>query len=42
MKDHPFFREIDWEMLAQKDIDPPFKPRVMGESDISNIDRVIF
>ncbi len=28
IKSHPFFKEIDWEKLYQKKIDPPFKPTV--------------
>jgi len=26
VKAHPFFREIDWELLEQKHVEPPYKP----------------
>lgn len=41
IKDHEFFETIDWAKLASKNVRPPFKPRVLGDDDISNIDRVI-
>ncbi|GAA6069152.1 protein kinase C epsilon type, partial [Tachysurus ichikawai] len=28
IKVHPFFREIDWVLLEQRKIKPPFKPRI--------------
>lgn len=33
LKEHPFFKTIDWVALAQKQVPPPFKPSV--ESDES-------
>ncbi|KAH7343931.1 kinase-like domain-containing protein [Rhizoctonia solani] len=33
LKEHPFFKSIDWVALAQKQVPPPFKPSV--ESDES-------
>ncbi|XP_013200942.1 atypical protein kinase C isoform X3 [Amyelois transitella] len=33
---HPFFRSIEWEMLEQKQVVPPFKPRLEGERDLAN------
>ncbi|GAB1524960.1 Serine/threonine-protein kinase [Rhizoctonia solani] len=33
LKEHPFFKNIDWVALAQKQVPPPFKPSV--ESDES-------
>lgn len=33
---HPFFKSIDWEMLEQKQVVPPFKPRLEGERDLAN------
>lgn len=39
IKSHPFFREhIDWTLLLQKKIKPPFKPRVTSPVDVSNFD----
>lgn len=26
-KEHPFFAEIDWELLARKEVTPPYRPR---------------
>uniref|UniRef100_A0A2A4JZT3 Protein kinase C n=1 Tax=Heliothis virescens TaxID=7102 RepID=A0A2A4JZT3_HELVI len=33
---HPFFKTIEWEMLEQKQVVPPFKPRLEGERDLAN------
>lgn len=38
LKAHPFFDDIDWELLVQKRIPPPFRPHVTGELDTSNFD----
>ncbi|KAK2092444.1 hypothetical protein P7K49_028972 [Saguinus oedipus] len=32
IKQHPFFKEIDWVLLEQKKIKPPFKPRIRSEA----------
>jgi hypothetical protein len=29
VKDHPFFRGVDWEKFLQKKVKPPFLPRVV-------------
>ncbi|XP_036618004.1 protein kinase C theta type [Trichosurus vulpecula] len=36
---HAFFREINWEDLERKEIEPPFKPKVKSPSDCSNFDK---
>eukprot|EP00004_Rigifila_ramosa_P004622 TRINITY_DN150_c0_g1_i1.p1 TRINITY_DN150_c0_g1~~TRINITY_DN150_c0_g1_i1.p1 ORF type:complete len:485 (-),score=135.63 TRINITY_DN150_c0_g1_i1:284-1666(-) len=36
---HPFFREIDWDMLNQRRIEAPFKPVVSGETDLRYFDK---
>ena len=41
IKEHPFFENIDWFKLERRGIDPPYKPRLNGDYDLSNIDRVI-
>ena len=33
---HPFFKQIDWEALEQKQVTPPFKPRLDSERDLAN------
>ena len=38
LKVHNFFSAIDWEMLLQKKIKPPFKPLVGDTKDVSNFD----
>lgn len=30
IKFHPFFREIDWTLLEQRKIRPPFRPRIVS------------
>jgi serum/glucocorticoid-regulated kinase 2 len=38
IKQHPFFKTIDWKKLLQKRVQPPFKPSVTGLIDVSNFD----
>lgn len=33
---HQFFRSIDWELLEQKQVAPPYKPRLDSERDLAN------
>jgi len=40
VKNHPFFKEIDFEKLEKKEIEAPFKPKVRNEYDTSQIDTV--
>ncbi|CAO2604449.1 Protein kinase C epsilon type [Lemmus lemmus] len=39
IKKHPFFKEIDWVLLEQKKIKPPFKPRIKTKRDVNNFDQ---
>ncbi|ETL36992.1 AGC protein kinase, variant 1 [Phytophthora nicotianae] len=39
IKNHVFFSSIDWKLLEQRGIKPPFKPRVRSPTDIQNFDR---
>ncbi|XP_066519529.1 protein kinase C epsilon type isoform X2 [Hoplias malabaricus] len=39
IKVHPFFREIDWALLEQRKIKPPFKPRIKTKRDVNNFDQ---
>ncbi len=40
IKEHPFFSDIDWEMVLQKKYEPPFKPKVANERDLRHFDKV--
>ena len=37
---HPFFRDINWQDLRDRKIDPPYKPYVTSEIDTRNIDKI--
>ncbi|KAK2824643.1 hypothetical protein Q5P01_021818 [Channa striata] len=39
IKLHPFFREIDWMLLEQRKVRPPFKPRIKTKRDVNNFDQ---
>uniref|UniRef100_H2SG45 Protein kinase C n=1 Tax=Takifugu rubripes TaxID=31033 RepID=H2SG45_TAKRU len=39
IKLHRFFREIDWTLLEQRKIRPPFKPRIKTKRDVNNFDQ---
>ena len=39
IKQHSFFKSIDWDKLYRREIKPPFIPKVKGEADITNFDR---
>lgn len=36
---HPWFKDINWEMLLKKQIPAPFKPKVGGEAWVDNFDK---
>ncbi|XP_053304774.1 ribosomal protein S6 kinase alpha-5-like [Spea bombifrons] len=36
IKDHPFFKGLDWDALAQRKVSPPFRPTLRSETDVSN------
>lgn len=38
LKQHAWFSEIDWAMLYNKEITPPFVPQTQRASDVSNVD----
>nr|VZI34647.1 unnamed protein product [Spirometra erinaceieuropaei] len=38
IRDHVFFRRINWELIESKAVQPPFRPPVTGKRDISNFD----
>ncbi|XP_065163498.1 atypical protein kinase C isoform X2 [Atheta coriaria] len=33
---HQFFKSIDWELLEQKQVPPPYKPRLDSDRDLAN------
>ncbi|XP_069685910.1 atypical protein kinase C-like [Periplaneta americana] len=33
---HPFFSSLDWELLALKQVSPPYVPRLQSDRDITN------
>lgn len=36
---HPWFKDIDWNALLNKQIEPPFKPNVSDERWLDNFDK---
>lgn len=38
VKDHPWFAGMDWDLLLQKKIPPPFVPKTTGDRDTGNVD----
>ena len=40
IKSHPWFIGVNWDALLKKEIVPPFLPKINGELDVSNFDRV--
>ncbi|KAJ1107798.1 hypothetical protein NDU88_005187 [Pleurodeles waltl] len=39
IQQHQFFQEIDWDLLRQRKIEPPFKPRIKSKEDVNNFDQ---
>lgn len=37
---HPFFRDMDWGELRNRQVPAPYKPKVSSQSDTSNIDKM--
>ncbi|KAF7271829.1 protein kinase C iota type [Rhynchophorus ferrugineus] len=33
---HPFFKSVDWDLLEQKQVPPPYKPRLDSDRDLAN------
>lgn len=34
IRNHPFFREMDWEALEGRRVKPPFKPKIVSSTDL--------
>ncbi|KAF7496475.1 Protein kinase C [Sarcoptes scabiei] len=39
VRSHPFFRRIDWDKIAKREVQPPFKPKIKHRKDVSNFDK---
>ncbi|PIO75592.1 protein kinase domain protein [Teladorsagia circumcincta] len=37
VKEHDFFKPVDWEKLLRREIKAPFVPRIESETDVRNI-----
>jgi len=40
IKQHIFFKSVDWHALDQRQVQPPFKPQLESERDLANIDKL--
>ncbi|GAA6020250.1 hypothetical protein JCM11491_003864 [Sporobolomyces phaffii] len=38
LKEHAFFKSIDWDLLGQRAVPPPFKPYVDSDESVANFD----
>lgn len=39
IRKHLFFRHIDWDKIAKREVQPPFKPKIRDRLDVSNFDK---
>lgn len=39
IRSQAFYKNIDWDRLELKQVDPPFKPKIKSDHDISNFDK---
>ena len=39
IKNHPFFKDVDWEKAWNKDLEPPFIPKLIDELDLKYFDK---
>ncbi|XP_018907976.1 protein kinase C isoform X1 [Bemisia tabaci] len=38
IRNHPFFKDVDWEALENRNVKPPFKPKIKSKKDVLNFD----
>ncbi len=38
IRSHPFFMPINWQLLDEKKIKPPYNPNVSGQMDLKHFD----
>lgn len=40
VKRHPWFLDLNWEMCMRKELEPPFRPAIIGKGDVRYFDKV--
>ena len=40
VKEHPWFKDMDWVKLARKEIPAPYVPQIEGVDDVSNFEDI--
>jgi len=40
LKNHQFFKGINWDLLLDKKLTPPFTPKISSEGDTKYVDKV--
>jgi len=38
IKRHPYFKHVKWDKILNKEISPPYKPKINSKTDVSNFD----